>query len=124
MRSVWPNLQLALRREWRALVAALPPAHALVPRFGRIEFIFIGISVGVLLIAAIGGIVGVRKPAQAPSAEGVPPLGPAAQLAMLVEIHQCGAACHWVDAIGRERCRRWQCARCRTMPRWFRKIGQ
>jgi hypothetical protein len=78
LRSVWPNLQLALRREWRALVAALPPAHALVPRFGRLQFIFIGISVGVLLIAAIGGIVGVRKPAQAPSAEVVPPLGPAA----------------------------------------------
>jgi hypothetical protein len=64
------------RREWRSLVGALPPASALVPRFGRLEFIFIGVSVGVLLIAAIGGIVGVRKPAQAPSAQVVPPLTP------------------------------------------------
>jgi hypothetical protein len=63
------------RREWRALAAALPAAGALVPRFGRLQFIFIGVSVGVLLIAAIGGIVGVRKP-QAPSDQVVPPLAP------------------------------------------------
>ena len=74
--AVWPNVQLALRREWRALVTALPPARALVPRFGRAQFIFIGISVGVLLIASIGGMVGLRKP-QAPSADVVPPLAPA-----------------------------------------------
>jgi hypothetical protein len=75
-RPSWHDrLRAAARREWRALVAALPPAGALVPRFGRLEFIFIGISVGVLLIAAIGGIVGVRKP-QAPTADVVPPLTP------------------------------------------------
>jgi hypothetical protein len=73
------RLRVSARREWRALVAALPPAAALVPRFGRTQFVFIGISVGVLLIAAIGGIVGVRKPqgpATQPSADVVPPLAP------------------------------------------------
>jgi hypothetical protein len=74
------RLRETARREWRALTAALPPAGALVPRFGRTQFVFIGISVGVLLIAAIGGIVGVRKPqgpSSEPSAQVVPPLGPA-----------------------------------------------
>ena len=75
-RRAWHDrLRATARREWRALVAALPPAGALVPRFGSMQFIFIGISVGVLLIAAIGGIVGVRKP-QAPSDQVVPPLAP------------------------------------------------
>jgi hypothetical protein len=71
------RLSETARREWRALVAALPPAAALVPRFGRIQFVFIGVSIGVLLIAAIGGVVGPRNP-QAPSADVVPPLVPPA----------------------------------------------
>jgi hypothetical protein len=79
-RRAWhAGLRDTARREWRALIAALPPAAALVPRFGRTHFIFIGVSVGVLLIAAIGGIVGVRKPqapSTQPSADVVPPLTP------------------------------------------------
>jgi hypothetical protein len=73
------RLREGARREWRALAAALPPAGALVPRFCRTQFVFIGISVGVLLIAAIGGLVGVRKPqgpSTQPSAQVVPPLAP------------------------------------------------
>src|SRR5579871_3591665 len=70
----------ALQREWRALVAALPEAHALVPRFSPARYAFIGIAVGVLVIAAIGGIVGVRGPrtTQGPSDQIVPPVGPSA----------------------------------------------
>jgi len=76
-RPAWHvRLRATVRREWRALVAALPAAGALVPRFGRTQFVFIGISVGVLLIAAIGGFVGVRKP-PASSTQVVPPLAPA-----------------------------------------------
>jgi len=79
-RAVGLNVRLAFHREWRALAAALPPAGALVPRFGLRQFIFIGISVGVLLIAAIGVVVGPRKPqapASQPSADVVPPLASA-----------------------------------------------
>jgi hypothetical protein len=73
------RLRETARREWAALTAALPPAHALVPRFGRTQYAFIGIAVGVLVIAAIGGVIGVRKPpgpSSQPSADIVPPLAP------------------------------------------------
>jgi hypothetical protein len=57
-----------LRREWHALVAALPEAASLVPRFARPQLIFIGVSVAVLALAAIGAIVGVqRSPPSAPA---------------------------------------------------------
>lgn len=72
------RLRKSLGREWRALVAALPGAGALVPRFGRAEYVFIGIAVGVLMIAAIGGIVGPRAPTRAPSDQIVPPTTPPA----------------------------------------------
>jgi hypothetical protein len=77
-RPAWhAGLRHSLRREWRALVAALPEAATLVPRFDRRQIVFIGISVGVLLIAAIGGLVGIRKP-QVASDQMVPPVAPAA----------------------------------------------
>jgi hypothetical protein len=79
-----------LRREWQALVAALPEASSLVPRFARTQLIFIGVSVAVLALAAIGAIVGVKRsppsaPATAPVAnqtvppteQVVPPIAPA-----------------------------------------------
>ena len=96
----------ALRREWRALVAALPDTASLVPRFGRTQFVFIGISVGVLLIAAIGTIVGVRSPqsptqapsanqAAAPPAQVVPPIAPTVEptdlAAITREMSDCDA---------------------------------
>jgi len=74
------RLRQALRREWSALVTALPDAGTLVPRFGRAQIVFIGVSVGVLLIAAIGGIVGMRKPQMA-SDEVVPPVAPSTPIA-------------------------------------------
>jgi hypothetical protein len=69
-----------MRREWHALVAALPDGAALVPRFGRTQIVFIGISVGVLLIAAIGGLVGVPR-SHVASDKLVPPIAPAAPTA-------------------------------------------
>ena len=81
VRPAWHARLLAtVRREWRALVAALPEGATLVPRFGRGQIVFIGISVGVLLIAAIGGLVGVRGPRVA-SDQAVPPIAPAAPTA-------------------------------------------
>jgi hypothetical protein len=74
------RLGQTLRREWRALVAALPDAATLVPRFGRAQFVFIGISLVVLAIAALGGLVGVRSP-QIASDQLVPPIAPAAPTA-------------------------------------------
>ena len=57
-----------------------------MPRFGRTRIVFIGISVGVLLIAALGGIVGVRKPYV------VAPV-PASELAVITkEMDDCDAA--------------------------------
>ncbi len=76
-RPAWhARLRQASRREFRALVAALPDAATLVPRLDRLQIVFIGISVGVLLIAAIGGLVGLRKP-QIASDQMVPPIAPA-----------------------------------------------
>ena len=69
------RLRHAFGREWRALVAALPEAGTLVPRFDRAQIVFIGIAVGVLLIAALGGVVGPRKPV-APSDQVVMPAAP------------------------------------------------
>jgi hypothetical protein len=77
-RPAWhARLRQSVGREWRALVAALPDAATLVPRFDRRRIVFIGISLGVLLIAAIGGLVGLRKP-QVASDQTVPPIAPAA----------------------------------------------
>jgi hypothetical protein len=77
-RPAWhARLRQASRREWRALVAALPDAATLVPRFDRRQFVFIGISLIVLAIAAIGAYVGPRKPHIA-SDQMVPPIAPAA----------------------------------------------
>jgi hypothetical protein len=77
-RPAWhASMRQSLGHEWGALVAALPDAATLVPRFDRARIVFIGISVGVLLIAAIGGLVGLRKPHVA-SDQIVPPLAPAA----------------------------------------------
>jgi hypothetical protein len=76
-RPAWhARLRQASRREFRALIAALPDAATLVPRLDRLQIVFIGISVGVLLIAAIGGVVGLRKP-QVASDQMVPPVAPA-----------------------------------------------
>jgi hypothetical protein len=74
------RLRQTLRREWRALVAALPDAATLVPRFGRTQFVFIGISVGVLAIALIGGLGGMRR-SHVASDQLVPPIAPAAPTA-------------------------------------------
>ena len=90
-RRAWADqLRQSARREWRALMAALPERSTLVPHFDRPRFVFIGVAVGVLLIAAIGAFVGPRAPraptqanTQAPSAsqtapsQVVPPLAPA-----------------------------------------------
>lgn len=76
-RPAWhARLRQTLRHEWRTLVAALPDAATLVPRFDRRQIVFIGISVGVLLIAAIGGLVGLRK-SHVASDQMVPPVAPA-----------------------------------------------
>ena len=104
-RDPWPaRARETLRREWHALTAALPDAAALVPRFDRTQIVFIGISVGVLLIAAIGTLVGrwtPRVPAQAPSAnqtvappaQVVPPIAPSTAPTDLAAITKMMSEC-------------------------------
>ena len=76
-RPAWhARARQACGREWRALVAALPEAGTLVPRFDRAKYVFIGISLGVLAIALIGGVVGLRQP-HVVSDNVVPPIAPA-----------------------------------------------
>jgi hypothetical protein len=64
------------RREWRALVAALPEAATLVPRFNRGHFVFVAISLVVLMAALIGNLVGLRRPQVGPD-QMIPPVAPA-----------------------------------------------
>jgi hypothetical protein len=98
-RAMWQDrIRETLRREWRALVAALPEAGSLMPRFGRPQIIHIGVSVGVLVIAAIGAIVGPRAPqspsaSTAPSTQVVPPLAPDAPANDLAAVTKAMSEC-------------------------------
>jgi hypothetical protein len=96
------RMRATLSREWRALGAALPERHTLVPRFNRAQLVHVAASIAVLVIAAIGGMVVTRTartpapapaPTAAPSADVVPQLAPAAPGIDLTSITKAMSEC-------------------------------